>query len=467
MRFVPFARGRRRRTGLAAAAVLGLVLAGLATSSPSASATNTKPNVVIVILDDMRLDQIGAMPLTRQLFATGGITFPKAYVSDPLCCPSRASIMTGRYVHNNGVKINDAASSAALDQSTTLQRYLGDAGYSTALVGKYLNGWPLTAPPPHFDRWSVLQTGDTYTNPWFDVDGVRQQLTGHSTDLIGDLSIDVLQDFEQDDEHPFLMFVTPYSPHGPTTPSPGDEDLPIAPWKGNPAVFESNRSDKPPVVRSQTSGFPQAQSLMAQMARSVYGADRMIGRVFAELDRLGETNTIAVFLSDNGLMLGEHGVFADKRLPYEASMRVPFMVRWPGKIPAGRIDQRIVSNVDIAPTVMFAAGITPPVDAPAIDGRNLFLGATRTRAFSESFNGPNMPPWSTIVNATIQYTEWYSPTTGAVTFREYYDLTKDPWRLNNILGDGNPANDPKVPALSALLARDRTCRGTTGATACP
>jgi hypothetical protein len=190
--------------------------------------------------------------------------------------------------------------------------------------------------------------------------------------------------------------------------------------------------------------------------------DDTIAAVFARMEALGETNTIAFFTSDNGYMWGEHGLSA-KRYPYTDSVQVPIYMRWPGHVAEGSDDPRLVSHVDIAPTIYEAVGVTPSY---VVDGVSLFSLGARDRLYLEYFRSPDsMTPrtWASIVTPTIQYVEWYDDATGATLFREYYDLVADPWQLVNLLGDANQSNNPDVTALSAQLALDRACSGT----ACP
>jgi arylsulfatase A-like enzyme len=194
-------------------------------------------------------------------------------------------------------------------------------------------------------------------------------------------------------------------------------------------------------------------------------ADDMVQRLFDELDALGETrDTLAIFTSDNGYLWGEHRIGANKRFPYTESVEVPFYLRWPGHVAAGAVDDALVANVDILPTILDTTGVTPALRYP-LDGRSLLEPGERRRLLLEywvSSDNASVPSWASIRTAAFQYVEWYAAD-GSVSFREYYDLRKDPYQLRNLLGDPDPSNDPVTDGLSARLAAYRTCQGS----ACP
>jgi arylsulfatase A-like enzyme len=190
--------------------------------------------------------------------------------------------------------------------------------------------------------------------------------------------------------------------------------------------------------------------------------DDMVERLFKVLERTREKkDTLAFFISDNGYIWAEHGV-ASKRFPYTPAVRVPLFMRWPGQVERGR-QERIVGNIDLAPTILEAAGITPNPEYP-MDGRSLFDNRPREEIlleYSGSRLGEDVPPWASLRSATYQYVEYYDLDTGEIVFTEYYDLESDPFQLVNLLGDDDPSNDPPTAALSAHLAQARDCSGPT------
>jgi arylsulfatase A-like enzyme len=202
----------------------------------------------------------------------------------------------------------------------------------------------------------------------------------------------------------------------------------------------------------------RARKVRRMQLRTLMSVDDMIGGLFHELRRAGEVeDTLALFLSDNGFLWGEHGLIK-KMLPYTRSIRIPLLMRWPGEVEAGAIDHRFATNLDIAPTVLEAAGL--PADR-GMDGRSLLGHWNRDRLLIEFFEAQGRPSWASTVTRSYQYTEYYEDT-DAVVFREYYDMERDPWQLDNLLA-GDEANRVDIPRLSDRLARDRECR----AAACP
>jgi arylsulfatase A-like enzyme len=440
-------------------------------SQVASAQTSQRPNVLIFVTDDQRYENtMWVMPKTRRYFERGGVKYTNAFAVTPLCCPSRSTILTGRYAHNTGVHGNGAAGPRALDPTTVFSRLLGEAGYRTGMVGKLLNSWPLGRRPPYFERWAL--SGDSHINPEFNVNGTVRTVDGYSTSLVGKFATRFLRGFEKDDRAPWLLYVAPHSPHFPWVPAARDRHRPVGGWHGNPSVFESDRSDKPPYVRSRAYSFAAGRSVRAGQLRMLMSVDDVVERLFATLRSLRENRrTIAIFISDNGYTWAEHGLGGDghtggqKRVPYTQSIQVPFYLRWPGHVAAGTTDGRITGTVDIAPTVLDAAGIAPDPAKPPLDGHSLLSAERRTRIVLEYWRESWIPTWASLRTNKYQYIEYYGEG-GERTFREYYNLVKDPWQLRNLLHDSNPGG-PDVARLSAQLSHDRRCVGTTGATPCP
>jgi len=454
--------------GLAAAALL---LASLWAGGPSVvgeegTAREGPPNVLIIVTDDQRVGTMSVMRETLEWFGDGGVEFPAAVATTPVCCPSRASIMTGRYTHNHGVENNHEPKS--LDQRSTVQRYLSDAGYLTGIAGKFFNNWNLPTPPPYFNRWSIQATG--YEDARFNVDGRVGPVSGYSVDIVAEQALRYLRSFEQQDSAPWFLYVAPFAPHGPFRPAERHRHARVPEWTGNPAYEEADRSDKPPWVRAQVVGGARVRNNRQGQLRSLLSVDELVDAVMRQIADDGERNqTLAFFLSDNGFFWGEHGV-GDKRLPYLQAVNVPFFARWPGHLSAGLHDDRLVGNVDVMPTILEAAGITPDPRYP-IDGRSLLGQTERDHILTEySFDEATaLPPWASYLDGQRQYSEYYGDD-GEVIYREFYDLKDDPWQLLNLLGDSDSGNDPspaEVARLAAILARDRRCVGTEGPDACP
>jgi arylsulfatase A-like enzyme len=357
-----------------------------------------------------------------------------------------------------------------LDQRSTLQYLLGRSGYRTAIVGKYFNGWPLRQKPPHFDRWSIFRSG--YYNTKFSVDGKQQRISRYVTDFLAKQSLRYLRAFEKRDAAPWLMYVAPSAPHDPFTPAPRHSASPVPAWNPSPAVGEEDKSDKPFAVQSSNAGEAGASLLRESQLRSLMAVDELVNRVMTMLGDLKEQErTLAFFLSDNGYYWAEHGL-TDKRLPYTEAISVPLYARWPGRLAAGGTDPRLVSLVDIAPTVLAASAVAPDPFSPP-DGRSLLDVWARERIYTEYFPDSaagTIGTWASLRTREIQYVEYYGPDGHSVDFREYYDLERDPYQLRNLLGDESPANDPpptEIQELAIQLTRDRSCLGTSGGNPCP
>jgi arylsulfatase A-like enzyme len=420
------------------------------------------PNVLIVVTDDQPLGAMGVMPQTRQIFATEGVRFEKAYATTPLCCPSRASIFTGQFTHNHNVL--DTESAQALDHETTLEAYLRQAGYATAIVGKYLNLWDIGDDPPFFDRWAIFNDDygvDGYRNEKWNVDGRVSTISRYTTTVIGDKALEFLTDLEADDQRPWLLYVFPFAPHSPYKAHSDYAHADVPPWRPGPATRETNLSDKPLWVRRSQVELSEARRVRRAQLRTLMSVDDLMGRLSDHLQSLGEdSNTMIFYLSDNGLTWGDHGLVS-KRNPYTHSVRVPYFMRSPGLVP-GTVDQeQPVANIDIAPTVLDAAGVIADPFVP-MDGRSLLGERSRDRMHLEYFEEAGMPSWASTVEDNLQYIEYYAADGENITFRELYRLDSDPLQLRNVLKDGNPSNNPSPETLRSLsrrLADDRRCAG--------
>jgi arylsulfatase A-like enzyme len=454
-------RGRLVLAGLVVAGLaLGLVAVAAARGSGRAgdrAAQRPRPNVLVIVTDDARAETLAAMPKTRRWIGDAGVTFTNGFAPTPSCCPSRASIFSGRYVHNHGVLRQQLA--GHLDQSTTLARYLKDAGYHTAMAGKFLNRWPLKTPPPGYDRYA-LANGGYYDQVWA-VDGAVRRVPTYSTTFIGDQALADLDSFERDDATPWFAYLATFAPHDPRVPEPKYAKATF------PELDKVGPSTVPPVtgkpryLADRTSvSLAEAARVRTGQLRTLLSVDDLVDRVMRRLSDTGELdNTLVFFLSDNGYAWGEHR-HVGKFVPYTESIKVPFVVRWPGHLAAGTVDDRMVATIDIKPTVLAAAGI-PLRDGDVVDGRSLLDGGRRQRLLAEYWldqaNAPGIRDWAALRTPAWQYIEDYDQPGGA-TFREFYDLTSDPGMERNLLADHDPANDPPA-GIQAELAAARACKG--------
>ena len=429
----------------------------------TASAGPPPPNVLIFITDDHRKN-LQVMSAVRHRLKDLGRDYPNAYVTTPACCPSRASIMTGQYAHNHGVFTNKLAE--RLDHQTTLQFYLQRAGYRTGYVGKFLNGWQLGKRPPFFNEWAINSPADTNGQLYYgikaNVNGDVRRIGTYSTTFFENQATRFLNRAEgADDERPWFLYVAPNAPHALFQPERRYADAEVPRWHPTPAVWEADRSDKPPWVTDQSVTVRRGRWVRRQQLRMLMSVDDLVQRVLSTLEELEEQNTLIIFLSDNGYPWGDHGLDT-KSSPYRASVNVPLILRWPGYLDGGTIDQRMVANIDLAPTIIDATGVST-AGGPPMDGRSL-LDPTWIRErlvleYLADHRRHGIPGWVSLLTPEWQYTEHYYA--GGERFYEYYDLVKDPFQLKNLWGVDRE-NDLVNPAI-AYLEKDRSCVGA----ACP
>jgi N-acetylglucosamine-6-sulfatase len=436
----------RSPSGRAAAALL-LALLALQAAGPALAQEGPPPDVVLVVTDDQRFDTLWAMPAVQRELVARGASFPDAFVVNPICCPSRASILTGAYSHTTGV-YRQAPPFGRFDwfrDGSTLATWLDDAGYTTGLFGKYLDGYQhagLTGyVPPGWDRWvGFVHAG--YVDHKLSVDGSVRSFGSAPEDYSTDVLAREAEAFVRETEGPLFLYLAPAAPHGPAPPAPADEgafaDLPA--WRP-PSYDEADVADKPSWVRALPPLDAAERERIDALRRNQYGAllsvDRAVGSL---LDALRETgrlrNTIVVFTSDNGLAWGEHR-WSKKEAPYEEVIRVPLVVRWDaGGVLVGSTPDTLALNVDLAPTIAEAAGIP----APGAEGRSLLPAlrglddpAAREDVLVEHLAGTNPVPTYCAVRSRawlyVRYTDGEE---------ELYDLRSDPWQLRNL------ASDPSV-----------------------
>jgi arylsulfatase A-like enzyme len=398
---------------------------------------------------------------TRRWFRRTGVSYKSAWTPIPLCCPARSSIFTGQYAHNHLVRNNDPGQVDNLKQRNTLQFQLSRAGYRTGMAGKYLNFWDLNQAPPYFDDYSLSSGANRYYDTTWNLDGKLVSHRGYSTTFIKRRVVQFLRDAERDeDSRPWFLYVATRSPHAPATPEPRYEQARVPRWRGNPAVFESDRTDKPPHVQADVGKYWRAKRRRKAQLRSLMSVDDFAKKVRLTLRELGENrSTLVLFVSYNGQQWAEHGV-SGKGAPYTGSIKLPMLARWPGRLPAGKKEKRMVSLVDIAPTILDAANITPN---HLLDGRSLLRPSWSRHAllfeYWNQLRRSDRPNWASLRTRKGQYTEYYDADANTVVFREYYNLKSDPWQLKNTLADFNVANDPDIARLSQLLNRYRGCKG--------
>lgn len=498
-----------RRTGTAPT--------GPAIGAPTASAVAVEgehpallpdqPNVVVVMADDMRVDDLAFAPGLRRIVAEHGVTFENAFAPFPLCCPSRASFLTGQYAHNHGVWWHEPPYGyGAFDDARTVATSLRAAGYRTGFVGKYLNRYGLdpskvtgepsaTYVPEGWDDWrgaveppagsGIHGNAYDYMDTPFNVNGtIDNRYRGvYQTDVIGDLSVDMSRRFARG-RKPFFMYVNYVAPHH-GQPVPADQPRDVQDEDGRdvtvvtPAVpdrvrgrfdrtidrasgvartgepVETDRSDKPGKLRERLHSFgDEAKDALRfatrRRAEAVFVMDRNIARLVAELRRSGEwERTVFVFTSDNGMLIGEHGFGMTKVRAHEPSLRVPVLVTGPG-LRAGERRYDPISTVDLTATILDLADAEPPLRPDGVSRlRTLVEGdeGWRTPIVTEAvFTGRGRDPQFTDLRSTIGIrVSRYSYTRYRGGAAELYDLVEDPRE------DRNVADDPSYADVRAAL----------------
>jgi N-acetylglucosamine-6-sulfatase len=440
-------------------AVAALVVVGCLAPAHAALAQEPsadRPSILLIVTDDQRWDTLWAMPEVRRSLVGAGVTFTNAFTTSPLCCPSRASILTGAYPHTTGVYTQGLplGGSKAFDDSTTIATELDDAGYTTGYFGKYLDAYQSDAVggyvPPGWDRWvTFVRAG--YFGYGLTVDG-RVHRRGSAPD---DYSTDVLaaeaEAFVRSSAGPVFAVFAPAAPHVPAIPAPSDRSSfsDLEPWRP-PSFVEPDRSDKPRHVRAfpafTRARIAEIDALRRNQYRSLQAVDRAVGRLvdaFAGTGRLDDG--VVVFTSDNGLAWGEHG-WTKKEVPYEEAIRVPLVIR-AGETVRPRSEPRLVANIDLAPTIADVAG----VELPGADGRSLVPLLRdepvrwRTALLIEHVEGTNPIPTYCAVR-----TDRYLYARYATGERELYDLEADPAQLDDLAG-GRPVLEPRLEATLRRL----------------
>ncbi len=439
-----------------------LIGVGFAALAVGTGAASPPPNIIFIVTDDQRAtdDTMQVMPKTLQWFRDGGTEFTSAYATTTACCPSRASIFSGRYTHNHGVRQND--SSQNLDQRFTVQHYLKANGYLTGLYGKYFNAWNLRRNPPDFDKWAIWISG--YGPPIrLNEQGVMRTVDNYATTYIADAATTFIQNSESNDSQPWFLDLSTTAPHYPFQPEAKYADAPTPPYNTKPSYYEADRSDKSPYIQMRSDDEASMLHDRIQQLRTLMSVDDMVDRVFQTLEATGEaSNTLVVFTSDNGYSWGEHGLEA-KGEPYLESVQIPLFLRWPDHVGSGATDSRLVTNLDLPATALDVAGISPEIP---MDGHSLLGTHSRDHVLLDfyGFGGQHfLRDWAALLTHGYHYLEWFdaTPSESSVRFREYYDLSTDPYQLENVLSDGNVANDPDTSLLEAQLIQDLSCSGST------
>ncbi len=434
-------------------------------AAPAASKKGGRPNILFIMADDHAAHAISAygskINKTPNLdrIAQDGMRLDDCFCVNSICTPSRACILTGKYSHKNGVPVFNRFDG----EQPTVAKYLQAAGYYTGMIGK----WHLGSEPTGFDRWTVLPGQGVYQNPAFIEPAGRRVIKGYVTDVITDLSIDFLKNRPAD--KPFFLMCHHKAPHRPWDPDDkhfslydeGDipepatlhDDYATRTDAAHEATMRVGRdlnrrdlkADPPPGLKGDELLKWKYERFIKDYLRCVASVDDNVGRLLDYLNASGlAENTVVIYTSDQGFFLGDHGWF-DKRFMYEQSIRMPFLVRWPGVIKPGSAQKAMALNVDFAPTFMEMAGLAVPAD---MQGRSLV----------PIFKGEQPADW----RKSWYYRYYHDP--GDHNTRAHYGVRtethkliyfwkKDQWELYDLVHDPDEMNNLAAdPAQAELLA---------------
>jgi arylsulfatase A-like enzyme len=521
--------------------VIALALLALPTSAgarPATAAEDGRPNILVVMTDDQAAADLAKMPNVRRLLAAQGTSFSNAVDSFPLCCPSRATFITGQYAHNHGVVGNFFPYGwyGMKGRANTLPAWLQKSGYRTALIGKWLNGYGARDAhgevPKGFDIWRGLLDVSAYDyynfvmnrngklKSWGDavfarklvkfanievtpnpdgLVGVFRKLKAvfgdgpytywgthkakdYSPDVTGKVTEQLVRD-QKNAKNPFFIWWAPSAPHREDVATtlmgrPGRDPRPAPRYSQKSSAFklprgrnfnESDFSDKPSNMRKGAPSLTTAQIKQLQLdyegrIGSLLAVDDHVKRLMAILKATHQDkNTLVVFVSDNGWMQGEHRIPGDKFLPYEESLRVPFILRGPG-VPAGRTVRSQVSNIDFAATLLDVANARA---GRTLDGVSLMPAVRDPKRRPNGIVEIEAP--RPLFEQNVPVNAWDRPYKGVRTDRytyvvytetgdkELYDRLKDPAQLRSVAAD--PAYAQIKARLAAKLAKLDRCRG--------
>jgi N-acetylglucosamine-6-sulfatase len=440
--------GKTRRLASTCLAVLAV---SVSQAPPAAAQQPDPPSILLIVTDDQRWDTLWAMPEVQRSLMEPGVSFSESFTTSSLCCPSRASILTGAYPHTTGVyrQAPPHGGFKSFEDSTTIATQLDDAGYRTGYFGKYVDSYQSDAlsgyVPPGWDRWVAFVHAE-YFDYGLTIDGTVRRYGLAPDDYSTDVLADQTEDFIRGSEGPLFAIFAPAAPHAPAIPSPVDEgrfgDLPV--WRP-PSFNEADRSDKPGYVRVLPRVGPDrteyVDTLRRNQYRSLQAVDRAVDRLLGAMEDTGRLDdALVIYTSDNGLLWGEHR-WIKKEVPYEEAIRIPLVVRADAVVGEGaRTDGHLVANIDLAPTIAEAAG----VELPNADGKSLLpllagrQAEWRRAVLIEHLRGTNPVPTYCAVRTARHLFGSYE--TGE---RELYDLDADPFQLRNLAGT--------VPGLEARL----------------
>ena len=451
------------------------------TTGCSQSEDARKPNVIVVLVDDLRWDDIGIAghPFVKtpaiDRLAREGSNFLNAFATTPLCSPSRAAILTGQYVHTNGI-IDNTARDSASHRLSTFAIPLMNAGYETGFFGKWHMGNDDTR-RPGWSHWVAMKGQGEAIDPNLNVDGERMVAKGYVTDILTEYVVNFMR---RSQGKPFMVFLAHKALH-PNVQQRDDGSvaqlqnqsagfIPAERHRGRYATSSVPRREnalaapqRKPALQRSIPGLPPLSPAtgtpdgdVRDRLEMLLGVDESLARIDSVLDAIGEReNTIVVFTSDHGYFYGEHGLNEERRLAYEETIRIPLIVRYPKLARQLPTVRHMAQTIDIAPTILSLAGITDTVTrhgtslTPLIDGS---VTTWRSSVLIEYYTDQVFPRTLTMGYQAVRTgTHKYIHYLELPGMDELYDLEKDPFEMNNLIGTDE--GERLLPTLQAELAR--------------
>jgi N-acetylglucosamine-6-sulfatase len=430
-------------------------------------ATTPRPNIVFILIDDLRWDELGIAghPYVKtpsiDRIGKEGALFRNAFMTTPLCSPSRASFLTGQYAHKHGI-IDNVDRSAASHRLTTFPLLLQQSGYETAFVGKWHMGND-DSPRLGFDRWVSFKGQGTYINPEFNEDGASTKRTGYITDILTGYAVEFIK---RQHQKPFLIYLAHKAIH-PEVMQHGDGSVNLAdaelfiPAERHRNVYEGARIPRRQNYKRAPEGKPSLQRRIGDLPplgpatatrdesilgrqRSLMAIEDGISQILDALKHTGQLdNTVVVFASDNGYFYGEHGLSVERRLAYEESIRMPLLVRYPKAVKPGTVRDEFALNIDLAPTLLELAGVTVPATMQGHSLVPLLKGTRkpwRNSFLIEYYSDKVFPRVSKMGYKAVRNGRWkYIHYLELPGMDELYDLKTDPYELKNLVADPGSA----------------------------
>ena len=432
------------------------------------------PNILYIMSDDHAAHAISAygsrVNTTPNIdrIASGGMRFENCFATNSICTPSRAAILTGKYAHINGVPVFNRFDG----RQPTVAKALQAAGYHTGMIGK----WHLGSEPTGFDEWTILPGQGRYFDPvFFSKDKGKETIDGYVTDVITDLALKFVK--ERPKDRPFFLMCHHKAPHRSWEPDEAHRKKWEAVQLPEPPTFDDDYASRSDAAREATMRIDRDlqpfdlkqqppdglstrerkrwnyQRYMRDYLACVESVDDNVGRLLDALDQEGlAENTIVIYTSDQGFFLGDHDWY-DKRFMYEESIRMPLLVRWPGVIAPGSSCEKMVLNVDFAPTLMDAAGVTIPSEVQGRSAVSLLKGETpadwRSSMYYRYYHYPQdhrVQPHYGIRTETTKLI--YFPNNDQW---EFFDLKSDPHELKNLYDE--PKRSPEIAGLKTEMGR--------------